>query len=90
MTSDLMKKQVGNTDVNDRARRACLVQSHSSVAICNEYGFSTVTSADWFWELFAWGAMCLVIQTQTSFSFLLIWALWHNSKARERHLRYVV
>ena len=72
-----------------RTRRSYLISSISKFAILKDYGFSLVTCADWTWELIAWTCFGVIVQTYASNLYLFLWFVWHNSKARERHWRYI-
>ena len=76
-------------DYASRTRRSYIVNSISKFAILKDFGFSLVTCADWMWELVAWVSIVMVIQTMSAYVFLVVWFVWHNSKARERHWRYI-
>ena len=84
-----MQKSDSEDDLAARTRRSYIVQSISKLAILKDYGFSLVTCADWFWELISWLSICLIIQTKSAWIYLLIWFVWHNSKAQERHWKYI-
>ena len=76
-------------NIESRARRSYLVASISKLVVLRDHGFSLVTCADWFWELLIWTCFTLITQTFFSGLFLLAWFIWHNSKAQERHWRYI-
>lgn len=76
-------------DLKGKVRRSHLVASISSFAILKDYGFSLVTCADWMWEFVSWIAMCSLIHSVSGWAFCLIWFIWHNEKARNRHWRYI-
>jgi hypothetical protein len=76
-------------DLASRARKSYIVSSISKFAILKDHGFSLVTCADWMWELLVWVCISSIVQTMSAYVFLGIWFVWHNSKARERHWRYI-
>ena len=84
-----MPQDKSKVDSRSRARRSYLVSSISSFAILKDYGFSLVTCADWLWDFVGWACLAIIMQTVSCYLFVLVWAIWHNSKARERHWRYI-
>ena len=94
MTAAVLKmpqenKEDSKLDARSRARRSCIASSISSFAMLEDYGFSLVTCADWLWELVGWVCLASVVQTPACYLFVMLWAVWHATKAGDRHGRYL-
>jgi len=75
-------------DPTSRTRTANLVASITKCAVLRDHGYSYVTAADYFWEFIAWLSFSLVVDTIPCYGFLLVWFLWHATRAKRRNKRF--